>query len=76
MRLGDLKSFNGVCCLVMHAVSLAIAVWSTYLFLGTSFENVLNAFELLGLALALEAVAAVVGREKSAPPKHPDAAAG
>ncbi len=71
-----LISFNGVCCKLIHVVALAAAVWSTYLFLGTSFENVLTAFELLGVAFALEAVAAVVGRDKDATPKHPGAAAG
>ncbi len=63
-----LKSFNGVCCTLVHAVAFAAAAWSVYLFLGTSFENVLSAFVLLGVALALEAVAAVVGRDRTAPP--------
>jgi hypothetical protein len=63
-----LKSFNGVCCTVVHVVAFAAAACSVYLFLGTSFENVLTAFVLFGLALALEAVAAVVGRDKTALP--------
>lgn len=63
-----LKSFNGVCCVLVHTVAFAAAAWSVYLFLGTSFENVLTAFELLGVALALEAVAAVIGRDKAAHP--------
>ena len=62
-----LKSFNGVCCTLVHA-AFAAAAWSVYLFLGTSFENVLSAFVLLGVALALEAVAAVVGRDRTAHP--------
>jgi hypothetical protein len=61
-----LKSFNGVCCTLVHAIAFVIAAWSVYLFLGTSFENVMLAFELLGVALALEAVAAVIGRDKTA----------
>ena len=61
-----LKSFNGACCTIVHVVAFAAAAWSIYLFLGTSFENVLTAFVLLGAALALEAVAAVVGRDKAA----------
>jgi hypothetical protein len=48
--------------MAIHAVAFLSAACSVYLFLGTSFENVLVAFELLGAALALEAVAAVVGR--------------
>lgn len=76
MATGGLKSFNGVCCTLIHVIAAAAAVWGTYLFFGTSFENVLNAFELLGVALALEAVAAVVGREKAGAPKHPGAAPG
>jgi len=63
-----LNSFNGVCCTLVHAVAFAAAAWSVYLFLGTSFENVLSAFVLLGVALALEAVAAVVGRDRTAHP--------
>ena len=70
-----LKSFNGACCTVVHAVALGAAVCSVYLFLGTSFENVLTAFVLLGAALALEAVAAVVGREKAGQRKDTGAAA-
>lgn len=61
-----MHSFNGVCCTLIHVVACVAAVASVYLFLGTSFENVLTAFELLGAALALEAVAAVVGRDKTA----------
>ena len=76
MVSGALKSFNGVCCTTIHVVAAAVALWGTYLFLGTSFENVLNAFELLGVALALEAVAAVVGRQKADERKHPGAAPG
>ena len=34
-----LKSFNGVCCTLVHAVAFAAAAWSIYLFLCTSFEN-------------------------------------
>lgn len=71
-----LISFNGVCCKCLHVIALFAAGWSAYLFLGTSFENVLTAFELLSVAFALEAVAAVVGRNKDATPKHPGAAAG
>ena len=56
--------FTGVCCTLVHIAAFVAAAWSIYLFLGTSFENVLTAFVLLGVALALEAVAAVVGREK------------
>lgn len=63
-----LKSFDGVCCTLIHVVAFVAAAWSVYLFLGTSFENVLTAFELLGVALALEAVAAVIGRDKTAHP--------
>ncbi len=63
-----LKSFDGVCCTLIHVVAFGAAAWSVYLFLGTSFENVLTAFELLGVALALEAVAAVIGRDKTAHP--------
>ena len=55
-------TFNAACCMAIHAVAFLSAACSVYLFLGTSFENVLVAFELLGAALALEAVAAVVGR--------------
>lgn len=69
-------SFNGVCCKCLHAIAIFCAGWSAWLFLGTSFENVLTAFELLSVALGLEAVAAVVGRERNAAPKHPGAAAG
>lgn len=69
-------SFDGVCCKVLHIAALVAAAWSGYLFLGTSFENVLTAFELLSVALALEAVAAVVGRVRKAAAKRPDAAAG
>jgi hypothetical protein len=58
------KSFEGACCALLHAVSFACAALSVYLFLGTSFENVLVAFELLGVFLALEAVAAVINRKR------------
>jgi hypothetical protein len=61
-----LKSFNGVCCTLVHLVAFAAAAWSVYLFLGTSFENVLSALVLFGVALALEAVAAIVGRDTHA----------
>ena len=60
---GALKTFNGACCMAIHVCAFLSAACSVYLFLGTSFENVLVAFELLGVALALEAVAAVVGRK-------------
>jgi hypothetical protein len=63
-----LRSFNGVCCTLIHVVALAAAAAGAYLFLGSSFENVLTAFCLLGVALALEAVAAVVGRDRIAHP--------
>ena len=63
-----LKSFNGACCAIVHLVAFVAAAFSIYLFLGTSFENVLTAFVLLGAALALEAVAAIVGRDKAAHP--------
>ena len=69
-------SFDGVCCKLLHVAALVAAVWSAYLFLGTSFENVLTAFELLSVALALEAVAAVVGRVRKAAAKRPDVAPG
>ncbi|MDB5812113.1 MAG: hypothetical protein JWN94_4235 [Betaproteobacteria bacterium] len=61
-----LNSFNGVCCTLVHVVAFAAAAAGTYFFLGTSFENVLTAFVLLGAALALEAVAAVIGRDRTA----------
>jgi hypothetical protein len=61
-----LKSFNGACCTLVHIVAFAAFAAGTYLFLGTSFENVLTAFVLLGAALALEAVAVIIGRDKTA----------
>jgi len=63
-----LKSFNGACCTIVHLIAFVAAAFSIYLFLGTSFENVLTAFVLLGAALALEAIAAIVGRDKAAHP--------
>lgn len=69
-------SFDGVCCKLLHVAALIAAVWSAYLFLGTSFENVLTAFELLSVALALEAIAAVVGRVRKAAAKRQDVAPG
>lgn len=74
--LVGLCTFNSVCCTLIHLAALVSALWGTYLFFGTSFENVLNAFELLGVALALEAVAAVVGRQKTGDGNHPGAAPG
>ena len=76
MASGAHKTFNGVCCTAIHVAALIAAAWGVYLFLGTTFENVLNAFELLGVALALEAVAAVVGREKADHHNPPGAASG
>lgn len=60
-----LKSFSGVCCALVHTVALVAAAASIYFFLGSSFEYVLLAFVLFGVALALEAIAAVVGRDKT-----------
>ena len=62
------NSFDGVCCALVHAVAFVCAACSVYLFLGTSFENVLVAFELLGAFLALEAVAAVISRKSKTGP--------
>ena len=61
-----MKTLDGICCSLVHAAAFVCAAASVYLFLGTSFENVLVAFELLGVALALEAVAAVISRNKTA----------
>jgi len=61
-----ISTFSGACCALIHTAAFVSAACSVYLFLGTSFENVLIAFELLGVALALEAVAAVVGRHGKA----------
>jgi hypothetical protein len=60
-----LKSFSGVCCALVHTVAFVAAAASIYFFLGSSFEYVLLAFVLFGVALALEAIAAVVGRDKT-----------
>ena len=61
-----LKSFSGVCCTLVHAIAFVCAASSIYFFLGASFEYVLLAFVLFGVALALETVAAVISRDKAA----------
>lgn len=63
-----LKSFSGICCALVHTVAFGCALASIYFFLGTSFEYVLIAFVLFGVALALETVAAVIGRDRAAHP--------
>ena len=55
------KSFSGICCASIHAAALSCAVISVYFFLGSSVEQVAGAILMLGAAIALEVIAAVVG---------------
>ena len=55
-----LKSFGGICCALIHAVAVGCAAISLYFFLDSSIERVLVALFMLGLAIALEVIAAVV----------------
>jgi hypothetical protein len=61
------KFITGICCTLIRLAALACFVCSVYLFLGSSFENVLLAFELFSVALALEAVVAVIRRMNTPP---------
>jgi hypothetical protein len=55
------KSFGGICCASIYAAALGCAVISVYFFLGLSIEQVAGAIVMLGAAIALEVIAAVVG---------------
>ena len=55
------KSFSGICYASIHTAALGCAVISVYLFLGSSVEQVAGAIVMLGAAIALEVIAAVVG---------------
>jgi multisubunit Na+/H+ antiporter MnhC subunit len=58
---------TGICCTLIRLAALVCVLCSVYLFFGSSFENVLLAFELFSVALALEAVVAVIRRVNTPP---------
>ena len=54
------KSVSGICYSCIHAAALACAGVSVFLFLGSSIEQVAGAMVMLGAAIALEVIVAVV----------------
>ena len=60
------KSLTGICCAFIHAAALGCAAVSVYFFLGPSPEFVLGALLMLGVATALEVIAAIVSDDTMA----------
>ncbi len=61
-----LKSFSGICNVLLHAVALGCAAASVYFFLGPTIELVMVALIMLGAAVAFEVIAAVVSDDRTA----------
>ena len=61
-----LKSCSGICCALIHAVAVGCAAISLYFFLGSSIERILGALLMLGVAIALEVIAAIVSDSTTA----------
>jgi HD-like signal output (HDOD) protein len=60
------KSFGGICHAFIHAAALGCAGLSVYFLFATSIEQVASAVVLLGAAIVLEVIVAVVGDDTTA----------